>query len=143
MASAAVDRNGCAGPRRNRRSSSGSANKPADSTTSTAAQTGAISNSAQQTVETWFSEVDAKNRTAPNLLEQPYRQDWIRTPDTSWPHFSDISCHAVSESGSAATVHCGFVESRFAGEVKPTTAWNVHLAKQPDGSWLIVRYGAT
>jgi hypothetical protein len=126
--------------------SPGATNQDASTTTSTAGSTGqtsGTSTSAQQTVETWFREIDAKNPSAPSLLEQPFRGDWTRTRVTSWPSFSNVSCQTISESATAATVHCGFDESRLAGEAKPTTAWVVHLVKQPDGTWLIARYGAS
>ncbi len=117
--------------------------KPAGPTTSAPARGSASSQSAQETVATWFHEVDAKNRAAEDLLAQPYRNDWTSTRTTSWPSFSGVSCRTLSESETTAVVRCSFVESRFTGEGRPSNAWDVHVVKQPDGPWLIARYGVS
>jgi hypothetical protein len=131
------------GPDAAQRPPSTTSTTSAPSTTSPTGIGTSSSTSPQQTVETWFSEVNAKSHSAPALLAQPLRHDWEATRVTSWPSFSNVSCRPISESGNTATVHCGFVESRFAGAATPNTAWTVHLVKQPDGSWLIARYGKT
>ncbi len=119
--------------------SSGSATNTASTTPPPSA--GANARSPQQTAVAWFGDIDAKNRAADEFLAQPFRNDWAATRTTAWPRFSGVSCQTLTRTKTTATVRCSFSETRFAGEDKSATSWNLHLATHFDGSWVITKYG--